>query len=599
MGKFGTIPKETTRNYVMYSMRIGRVIAPSNFSQINKYPQSSNNACQLVKVARLVLPAPSSVGQQLELPPMSNVCRGLRTASSVLTTYIVSEQRFIGDSFNDMFHDVPGLTHSLKCYKCGQYNEGVGSITPCINYTAHMDPKDCPPEAEWCIRKEIIPLDQSLRQTVQRDVEKLSMNSGTRGLEGLALSNGNLLRRNQSFAQIHIFGNGIIKKLELSKRIAYDRRTAFNQRARLLSWAMQLLCGGTAISAYPIFKSNYSRQSIIVCMMEIWSRPLDTLFSSAISSGDCDEIPPSGIGYPGETCEKSRIERRNPIAEFSCPDKISNEPGKFAEQSTNSRTPNRKRVTARGVRLMLQSETGLFTRKEILWQNDVIELTGTDKILQSKNTVETMVEFLVTFKEKCLEHRMENGGTMINRIPIIPIPPCHPCAIHRLQTIGANKSRYKPQDAILSGRSAALSAEEAFKRPRTAPAAPIRTDSPPSPAQMRDQQTSQFPKLYLLLDNSDTIKYVSEGSTVRDCVPTCVEKEFESLLQKLVDLLSAKTAGKEFFSKTGREISFGFAVTAASKKFLSALFEIPSSILRHKRKNPKVVESFTRDEKFE
>ncbi|KAK1125850.1 hypothetical protein K0M31_005388 [Melipona bicolor] len=51
-----------------------------------------------------------------------------------------------------MFHDVPGLTHSLKCYKCGQYNEGVGSITPCINYTAHMDPKDCPPEAEWCIQ---------------------------------------------------------------------------------------------------------------------------------------------------------------------------------------------------------------------------------------------------------------------------------------------------------------------------------------------------------------------------------------------------------------------------------------------------------------
>ncbi|KAK1125848.1 hypothetical protein K0M31_005386 [Melipona bicolor] len=47
-------------------------------------------------------------------------------------------------------------------------------------------------------------------------------------------------------------------------------------------------------------------------------------------------------------------------------------------------------MTARGVRLMLQSETGLFTRKEILWQNDVIELTGTDKILQSKNTVEMM-----------------------------------------------------------------------------------------------------------------------------------------------------------------------------------------------------------------
>ncbi|XP_071867205.1 U-scoloptoxin(05)-Sm1a [Bombus fervidus] len=45
-----------------------------------------------------------------------------------------------------------GLTHSLKCYKCGQYNEGVGSITPCINYTAHMHLKECLPTAEWCIK---------------------------------------------------------------------------------------------------------------------------------------------------------------------------------------------------------------------------------------------------------------------------------------------------------------------------------------------------------------------------------------------------------------------------------------------------------------
>lgn len=46
---------------------------------------------------------------------------------------------------------VPGLAHGIRCYKCGQYNEGVGSITPCINYTAHMHLKECPPSAEWCI----------------------------------------------------------------------------------------------------------------------------------------------------------------------------------------------------------------------------------------------------------------------------------------------------------------------------------------------------------------------------------------------------------------------------------------------------------------
>lgn len=32
---------------------------------------------------------------------------------------------------------------TLQCYQCGQYNDGVGSITPCINET-HMELKECP-----------------------------------------------------------------------------------------------------------------------------------------------------------------------------------------------------------------------------------------------------------------------------------------------------------------------------------------------------------------------------------------------------------------------------------------------------------------------
>ncbi|XP_068897765.1 ly6/PLAUR domain-containing protein 2-like isoform X3 [Tenebrio molitor] len=32
---------------------------------------------------------------------------------------------------------------ALQCYQCGQYNDGVGSITPCINET-HMELKECP-----------------------------------------------------------------------------------------------------------------------------------------------------------------------------------------------------------------------------------------------------------------------------------------------------------------------------------------------------------------------------------------------------------------------------------------------------------------------
>ncbi|BES96960.1 Hypothetical protein NTJ_09773 [Nesidiocoris tenuis] len=31
----------------------------------------------------------------------------------------------------------------LRCYQCGQYTDGVGSITPCINHTDHHL-KECP-----------------------------------------------------------------------------------------------------------------------------------------------------------------------------------------------------------------------------------------------------------------------------------------------------------------------------------------------------------------------------------------------------------------------------------------------------------------------
>lgn len=40
---------------------------------------------------------------------------------------------------------------ALQCYQCGQYNDGVGSITPCINET-YMRLKDCPhKDHAYCI----------------------------------------------------------------------------------------------------------------------------------------------------------------------------------------------------------------------------------------------------------------------------------------------------------------------------------------------------------------------------------------------------------------------------------------------------------------
>ncbi|XP_016961352.1 uncharacterized protein LOC108032051 [Drosophila biarmipes] len=49
-----------------------------------------------------------------------------------------------------------GLADGLKCHMCGQYNEGVGSITPCTNYTkdiAHLYLKECTKKSEkFCVK---------------------------------------------------------------------------------------------------------------------------------------------------------------------------------------------------------------------------------------------------------------------------------------------------------------------------------------------------------------------------------------------------------------------------------------------------------------
>lgn len=47
------------------------------------------------------------------------------------------------------------LTTALQCYQCGQFNDGVGSITPCLNYSdssAHLHLKDCPRKSDkYCV----------------------------------------------------------------------------------------------------------------------------------------------------------------------------------------------------------------------------------------------------------------------------------------------------------------------------------------------------------------------------------------------------------------------------------------------------------------
>ncbi|CAH2238053.1 jg21665 [Pararge aegeria aegeria] len=38
----------------------------------------------------------------------------------------------------------------IKCWQCGQYSDGVGSITPCNNRSAARL-NQCPPDAKYCI----------------------------------------------------------------------------------------------------------------------------------------------------------------------------------------------------------------------------------------------------------------------------------------------------------------------------------------------------------------------------------------------------------------------------------------------------------------
>ncbi|XP_028037024.1 uncharacterized protein LOC114248101 [Bombyx mandarina] len=40
---------------------------------------------------------------------------------------------------------------SIRCWKCGQYSDGVGSITPCSNRSAaRLD--ECPKDSKFCIK---------------------------------------------------------------------------------------------------------------------------------------------------------------------------------------------------------------------------------------------------------------------------------------------------------------------------------------------------------------------------------------------------------------------------------------------------------------
>lgn len=68
-------------------------------------------------------------------------------------------------------------TNALQCYVCGQYNDGVGSITPCLNYSAnlaHLHLKECPRKTDkFCIVSDFFPCIFSLRMRIMSKKKNL------------------------------------------------------------------------------------------------------------------------------------------------------------------------------------------------------------------------------------------------------------------------------------------------------------------------------------------------------------------------------------------------------------------------------------------
>jgi hypothetical protein len=73
-----------------------------------------------------------------------------------------------------------GVCGALQCFQCGQYNDGVGSITPCLNYTAnlaHLHLKECARSSDkFCIvsTKEIMPIVIQMQTGIPQETYFLS-----------------------------------------------------------------------------------------------------------------------------------------------------------------------------------------------------------------------------------------------------------------------------------------------------------------------------------------------------------------------------------------------------------------------------------------
>ncbi|KAF6209397.1 hypothetical protein GE061_015144 [Apolygus lucorum] len=81
-------------------------------------------------------------------------------------------------------HDAVISSNGLRCYQCGQYTDGVGSITPCINHTdRHL--KDCPkPNQDNCITRTTR---DGKRRRAERPEQDMNLVTGLRPAEARRL----------------------------------------------------------------------------------------------------------------------------------------------------------------------------------------------------------------------------------------------------------------------------------------------------------------------------------------------------------------------------------------------------------------------------
>ncbi|KAM7360570.1 uncharacterized protein ACRADG_006218 isoform 1-T3 [Cochliomyia hominivorax] len=128
--------------------------ATSNVDVVSSFSFISSTSSTTAATAEISLMEHNNNNKPVELTDVTSGGSGRKVIRTMPSFKIMSYQNFIAL----LTVLVCGLVtvNGLKCYMCGQYNEGVGSITPCLNYSeqyAHLYLKECSKKSEkYCVK---------------------------------------------------------------------------------------------------------------------------------------------------------------------------------------------------------------------------------------------------------------------------------------------------------------------------------------------------------------------------------------------------------------------------------------------------------------